>query len=58
MDFYIDLGMAVLMRILKDRRELKKYRALFLKLAAAIMAAYGPDSTFADEVEARSKAGK
>lgn len=56
MDFWIDMGMAALMRVLKDRRELRKYRALFLKLAAAIFAAYENDAGF--EAEVKAKLGK
>ena len=46
MDFWTDIGFAVLLRLLKDRRELKKYRAAFLKLANAILAAYEGDQEF------------
>jgi len=50
MDFWIDIGAAALLRVLKDRRELRKYRSLFIKLAAAIFAAYAPDGDFESDV--------
>lgn len=56
--FWIDIGMAALMRLLKDRRELKKYRALFLKLAAAINLAYETDLQFASDVAAKQRSSQ
>jgi hypothetical protein len=50
-DFYIDLGFAVLLRLLKDRRELKKWRPAFLKLAQTIILAYGQDEEFVQQVK-------
>jgi hypothetical protein len=50
-EFYIDIGFAVLLRLLKDRRELGKWRAAFLKLAQAIILAYGEDEAFAIAVK-------
>ena len=47
MDFWTDIGFAVLLRLLKDRRELKRYREAFLKLARTILAAYEEDQEFA-----------
>jgi hypothetical protein len=44
MDFWIDIGFAVLLRLLKDRRESPKWKAAFLKLRGAIDAAFPPDS--------------
>lgn len=51
MEFYIDIGFAVLLRLLKDRRELKKWRSAFLKLAQAIILAYGEDDAFVTAVK-------
>ena len=53
MDFWIDIGAAALLRLLKDRRELRKYRSLFIKIAAAIAAAYASDESFESDVEAK-----
>jgi hypothetical protein len=44
MDFWIDIGFAVLLRLLRDRREAPKWRAAFLKLRGAIDAAFPPDT--------------
>jgi hypothetical protein len=49
-EFYIDIGMAVMLRLLKERRELRKWRAAFLKLAKAIILAYHEDADFQNEV--------
>jgi hypothetical protein len=49
-DFWTDIGFAVLLRLLKDRRELKKYRAAFLKLAQTIILAYHEDADFQNDV--------
>lgn len=57
MDFYIDLGAAVMFRILKDRRMVQKYRPLFLKLAAAIQTAFASDATFESEVASKVTKG-
>lgn len=43
MDFYIDLGFAVLLRLLKDRRERTKFEAAFKKVYDAIGLAFNPD---------------
>lgn len=43
MDFYIDIGFAVLLRLLKDRREAPKWRAAFAKLYNAVGHAFVPD---------------
>lgn len=51
MDFWIDIGAAALLRLLKDRRELRKWRPLFVKLAAAILTAYQTDDAFAGDVD-------
>lgn len=44
MDFWIDIGFAVLLRLLKDRRNAPQWRAAFLKLRNAIDVAFPPDS--------------
>ena len=57
MDFYIDIGFAVLLRLLKDKRSLPKYRSAFLKIAAAIETAFASDAAFADEVKKKRLEG-
>lgn len=55
MDFYIDIGFAVLLRLLKDRVHTAKYRKAFLKLRDAINAVYGDEQALpnrrADDVK-------
>lgn len=51
MDFYIDIGAAVLLRLLKERKGLDRYRALFIKLAQAIIVAYSLDQDFQGRVK-------
>lgn len=46
MDFYIDIGAAVLLRLLKTGDPQNRYRLLFLKLFRAIARAYGDDRDF------------
>lgn len=46
MDFWVDIGFAVLLRLLKDKAKSAKFRAAFLKLAAAIEAAFIEDRGF------------
>jgi len=36
MDFYIDIGVAVMLRVLKDRRRRKEFYAVFRKVYNAI----------------------
>lgn len=43
MEFWTDIGFAVLLRLLKDRRERVKYLAAFAKLYNAIGDAMNPD---------------
>jgi len=50
-EFWTDIGFAVLLRLLKDRRELKKFRSAFLKLAQTILLAYSGDESFVDSVK-------
>lgn len=40
MDFWIDIGFAVLLRLLKNRRELPKWQSAFIKLYVAIETAF------------------
>ena len=47
MDFWIDIGFAVLLRLLKDRREAPKWKAAFQKLRKALDQAF-PDATLWD----------
>lgn len=42
MDFYIDIGVAVLLRVLKDRRKRQDYIEVFRKLYNAIGRALVP----------------
>lgn len=46
MDFYIDIGAAVLLRILREGNQTNRYRRLFLKLFRAIASAYRDDAEF------------
>lgn len=39
MDFYVDIAVAVLLRLLKDKREWPKYRRALIKVRDAITAA-------------------
>ena len=55
MDFYVDLAIAVLLRLLKDRREIRKYRSAIVKVAAAIQIAFADDEQFAQQVEQKVK---
>jgi len=46
MDFYIDIGFAVLLRLLKDRKQLNKFRTAFAKLVRGAIDVYGSDPVF------------
>jgi hypothetical protein len=46
MDFYIDIGAAVLLRVLSESDRAPKYRRLFLKLFRAIVRAFEHDEEF------------
>lgn len=48
MDFYVDLAVAVLLRLLKDRRAFKKYAKALVKVYNAIGRAMVPLHTDAD----------
>jgi len=43
MDFYMDIGVAVMLRVLKDRRNRDKYMSVFRKVYNAIGNAMVPD---------------
>ena len=55
MDFYIDIGFAVLLRILKDRRSRSTWATAFKKLYDAIGIAYNAENHHTFEVEAQPK---
>lgn len=44
MDFYIDIGFAVLLRLLRDRRERTKWVAAFKKVYDAIGLAFNAEN--------------
>jgi len=48
-DFYIDIGVAVLLRVLKDRRRAPEYFAVFRKVYNAIGRALVPGHVDAEE---------
>jgi hypothetical protein len=52
MDFYIDIGAAVLLRLLKEGKPDNKYRKLFLKIFRAIAMQYSDDPDFKDAAKA------
>lgn len=46
MEFWTDIAFAVLLRLLKERRGLDKFKPAFIKLAQAILDAFPPDENF------------
>lgn len=57
MDFYFDIGMAVILRIVKDRKSAAKYFAALAKLFLSLKLLYMADPTFkriVDQKEAQS----
>ncbi len=50
MDFYVDIGVAVLLRILKEQGPRNKYRRAFLKVFRSIAIAYSADPEFMDQL--------
>jgi phage anti-repressor protein len=46
MDFYIDIGVAVLLRVLREDGPSNKYRRVFLKVFKSIAHAYQADEEF------------
>jgi len=58
MDFYVDLAVAVLLRLLKDKRGLAKYYSAIAKVYVAIMRAARLDQQLAAAIlSASAKAG-
>lgn len=51
MDFYFDIGMAVILRILKDRKNVAKYYTPLAKLFLALRDLGDVDSRFAEVIE-------
>jgi hypothetical protein len=50
MDFYVDLAVAVLLRLIKDRRGVVKYYPALAKVYAAIQKLSSLDGKLADEI--------
>jgi len=50
-DFYIDIGVAVLLRVLRDRRQREQYVRVFRKLYNAIGRALVPNHQEWEETE-------
>jgi len=46
MDFYIDIAFAVLLRILKDKKQSQQVRKALLKVFKAILVQFGSDPEF------------
>ena len=53
MDFYVDLAIAVLLRLLKDRRSFARYADALAKVYVAIEKAANVDATIRDAIEAK-----
>jgi hypothetical protein len=53
MDFYLDIGFAVLFRVLRERHALVRLRPAFLKLFKAIWYAYGDEEAFREVVRSQ-----
>jgi len=51
MDFYLDIGFAVLLRYLRDRGPDNAYRKAFLKVFRAIWNAYKDDAEFIEQLD-------
>lgn len=51
MDFYFDIGLAVILRIIKDRRNVNKYYSALAKLYVALHLLTETDSRFAAAVK-------
>jgi len=50
-DVYIDLGVSILLRVLKDTKKAQKFRRAMLKVFKAIAAAYARDAEFTEVVQ-------
>jgi hypothetical protein len=53
MDFYFDIGMAVILRIIKDRRNVAKYYSALAKLYTVLSMLLATDPRFYEEVKKR-----
>lgn len=51
MDFYFDIGMAVILRIIKDRRNVGKYYSALAKLYVSLLRLVETDSNFSRAVK-------
>lgn len=51
MDFYFDIGMAVILRILKERRNVGKYYTALAKLYVHLLRLVESDAAFARTVK-------
>lgn len=55
MDFYIDIGFAVLLRLLGERNVGPKWRRAFLKLFRGILFTFGDDDEFRNAAKLQLK---
>ena len=55
MDFYFDIGMAVILRIISDRKNAQKYYQALAKLFLALRDLGDLDAKFAAAIEAKDK---
>jgi len=46
MDFYIDIAFAVLLRVLKDKKQSQQLRKAMLKLFVSLLRQFGDDPDF------------
>lgn len=53
MDFYFDIGMAVLLRVIKDRKNVAKYYAPLAKLFLALRTLGDVDPQFAKAIQTK-----
>ena len=57
MDFYVDLAVSVLLRLVKDRRSVGKYYKALAKVHLVLEELYTHDKLFADVVDQKVKEG-
>lgn len=57
MDFYVDIAVAVIIRLLKDRRSVTKYYPALAKVAAALLDLTASDAEFNDLVVSKQRKG-
>jgi len=57
MDFYIDIGIAVILRIIKDRRQRVKYYAALAKVFVKLELVSTLDPQFLAEIESQRNKG-